>query len=268
MLPDYHLHSSFSGDCETDVNLVIEKAISLGMKSICLTDHNDLDFPETPDNVRFDLDIDAYIDYLTGLKAMLGNFDLRIGVEQGLMPETIDKLADYSKLHKGIDFIICSTHVVKGMDPYYPELFEAYEEETVYRLYFEDILNTVSHFTDYNVYGHIDYVLRYGPSKGRNFSYQKYSDLFEEILKNIINNGKGIEINTGSLRKGLDYMHPNIYLLKMYKELGGEIITVGSDAHFADHVGHAFDRAEELLKSEGFKYYTEFRDMQPEFKPL
>ena len=268
LLPDYHLHSSFSGDCETELLSIIDKAKSLGMESLCLTDHNDLDFPETPDGVRFDLDIDTYLKTLTELRDSLSGIDLRIGVEQGVMPETIDILNTYSSEHPGLDFIICSTHTLKGYDPYYPQVFEAYPEEDVYRMYFEDILNTVNNFRDYNVYGHIDYIFRYGPTKGENFSIIKYYDIFKAIFTKIIENGKGIELNTGSLYRELTYIHPRLDILRVYKELGGEIITVGSDSHDTEHIGYGFDRARDLLLSEGFKYYTEFKNMNPEFKDL
>ena len=268
MFPDYHIHSVFSADCETDVEKIIEKAKSIGMKSLCFTDHNDLDFPEIPDMVIFDLEIDKYMETLSELKRKHPDFDIRIGVEQGVMPSTIERLNNYSSEHPGLDFIICSTHVVLGTDPYYKTVFENYVEEKVYRTYFEDILNTVQKFHDYSVYGHIDYILRYGPTKAENFTMQKYGNLFEEIFKNIIEKGKGIEINTGSLYRELDFPHPHIDLLRLYKSLGGEIITIGSDSHDLDHIGYAFDKARELLLAEGFRYYTEFKKLKPEFKSL
>ena len=87
-------------------------------------------------------------------------------------------------------------------------------------------------------------------------------------MKTIIEDGKGIEINTGSLYRGMDYMHPHIEILKTYKELGGEILTFGSDAHDLEHIGYGFDNAAEIAKSIGFKYYTTFRSMKPNFASL
>jgi histidinol-phosphatase (PHP family) len=97
---------------------------------------------------------------------------------------------------------------------------------------------------------------------------QKYGNLFEEIFKNIIEKGKGIEINTGSLYRGLDFPHPHIDLLRLYKSLGGEIITIGSDAHHLEHVGYAFNDAAKSLRSLGFRFYCTFRDMKPTFVPI
>lgn len=269
MIPDYHLHTEFSGDCNTEVRSLVNKAISLGMKEICITDHNDLDFPELPDDVDFNLDIDRYISYLRNIREEYKDrINIKIGVEQGVMPSTCEKLSSYSEKNKGLDFIICSSHFVDGMDPYYPGFFEKYSEKDGYRLYFETILYNVSNFTDYNVYGHLDYILRYGPNKDKTFLVSDYFEIFEEIFKKIIYNGKGIEINTGSLYRGMSFAHPNIELLKLYKELGGEILTFGSDSHDLNHIAYAFDEEAKKVKALGFKYYSTFENMNVKFLKL
>lgn len=273
---DYHLHSCFSSDCNSALEDIVAAAKNKGLSSICLTDHNDLDFPDNPDNLSFDLDIDTYIDTLTRLReSLLPDFDLRIGVEQGVMPSTCDALNDYSTAHPGIDFIICSSHVVNGSDPYYSECFTnpdgtPIDVMDIYREYYENILYNVCHFSDYNVYGHIDYIFRYGPDRvtGSTFMDKYYpvlKDIIYEILKTIIASGKGIEINTGSLYRGMDYMHPHISILKMYSELGGEILTIGSDAHDLEHIGYGYDEAIELAKEAGLRYVCTFKDMKPKF---
>ena len=142
---DYHLHSEFSDDCETNLESLIESAKNKGLSSICLTDHYDMDFPKEKYGIEFYLDIDNYIDRLSELRnKLLPDFDLRIGVEQGLMPSTCKKLENYSKEHKGIDFIICSSHLVDGKDPYYPDTFINEDGSPanaidIYRQYFEEI---------------------------------------------------------------------------------------------------------------------------------
>ncbi len=263
---DYHVHTGFSGDCETGIPDIIAKAKQIGMKSICFTDHNDMDYPDTHEVIDFNLDIDNYIETLNRFREKTNGLDIRIGVEQGVMPSTCERLDSYSREHPGIDFIICSSHIVMDCDPYYPDYFEMCpDEKTAYRIYFETILHNVTHFHDYNVYGHLDYILRYGPTKADNFDAGDYMELFEEIFKHIIYDGKGIEINTGSLYRGMDFMHPHLDLLRLYHDMGGEIITVGSDTHDIEHLGYAFDRARELLLSEGFKYICEFKAMKPQF---
>ena len=278
LIPDYHLHTLFSGDCETPLMDIINAARSAGLSSICITDHNDLDFPfisETEDGtpINFDLDIDKYIPELTTLQNKVRseyNFDLSIGLEQGVMPSTCEKLKDFSTVHPGLDFIICSTHVVDGMDPYYPEFWETRDANACYMAYFENTLYNVEHFSDYNVYGHLDYIFRYGPcpKKQALIDTKPYMEVIEAILKTIIDTGKGIEINTGSLYRGMDYAHPHIDIIKLYKELGGEILTFGSDAHDSIHIGYKINEAAMMAKELGFKYYCTYKNMKPDYLNL
>ncbi len=277
-IPDYHLHTLFSGDCETPLKDIIESALSKGLKSICITDHNDLDLPGEPHMddgtpISFDLDIDAYIPEMQSLRESVlkdYNFDLRIGLEQGVMPSTCKKLADYSKVHPELDFIIASTHIVDDMDPYYPEFWEDRDPMKCYMSYFETTLYNAENFSDYNVYGHLDYILRYGPcpKKKELVDIKPFMEIIEAILKAILDHGKGIEINTGSLYRGMDYSHPHTEVLKLYKELGGEILTFGSDAHDSIHIGHDFDAAADMARAMGFKYYCTFKNMKADYHNL
>jgi len=97
---------------------------------------------------------------------------------------------------------------------------------------------------------------------------KKYAQEIDEILKKVIAMGKGIELNTAGWKYGLAFCHPHPEILCRYKELGGEIITVGSDAHKPEHVAYDFQKAADVLKACGFKYYTEFQDRKPIFKQL
>ena len=127
MFPDYHLHSEFSSDSDTNLYDIIHAAKEKQMTSVCITDHFDMDFPELPQapGMNFDLDIDRYYKTLCALREeLVPDFDLRIGVELGIMPTTTEKLKKYVKEHPIFDFIIASVHLVNGMDPYYPSYFE------------------------------------------------------------------------------------------------------------------------------------------------
>ena len=149
--------------------------------------------------------------------------------------------------------------------PYYPEFFEGRSEDEAHQEYFESILECVKETPYFDVYGHLDYVVRYGPTKNQNYSYQKHADIIDRILRTIVESGKGIELNTSGFRSGLGQPNPCVDILKRYKELGGEIITVGSDAHKPEHVGADFDKACTILKDCGFQYYTIFEKRAPEF---
>ena len=164
--------------------------------------------------------------------------------------------------------MIGSVHVVHGMDPYYGEIFEGRSDEEVYKETFLATLENLDAVSSFDVLGHLDYVVRYGKCQARQYSYKKYAQEIDEILKKVIAMGKGIELNTARWKYGLAFCHPNPEILCRYKELGGEIITVGSDAHKPEHVAYDFQKAADVLKACGFKYYTEFQDRKPIFKQL
>ena len=134
---------------------------------------------------------------------------------------------------------------------------------------FESILDNVTLIDDFDVYGHLDYVVRYCPSGEKIFRMSDYKEVFEQIFKKIIPKGKGIEINTGSLYKNMSYAHPHMDILKLYKDMGGEIITVGSDAHKPEYLCYDFETyARDALTSLGYRYYCTFKNRKPEFNPL
>ena len=269
MLADCHVHSKFSSDSEAPVTTMLERAIACGMKYFYLTDHHDIDFPvNTADGMDFQLDTPVYLARLTELAAQYRDqITVRTGVELGLMSHIADKLEAYASGH-AFDFIIGSSHLVRGMDPYYPAYYEDRSQAEAYREYFESIYENTKVFQNYDVYGHLDYVVRYGPSKNQDWKFSDYADIFETIFKNLIYQGKGIEINTAGLYKGLGYPHPHRDILSMYKSMGGEIITVGSDAHQPQYFAYGFDVAEALLKNCGFRYYCVFQNRKPEFISL
>ena len=266
IITDFHTHSSFSGDCNTPMEDMIERAIQLGMSHLCFTEHFDPDYPVRDDEtLDFSLDTKSYRNkYLTCKEKYGKQITLLWGVEIGLQTHIFPLLKEFVQNHP-FDFVIASSHLCNGGDPYYPDFFENRSEEDVYAEYFLSILENVKTFRDYDIYGHLDYIVRYGPNKDALYSYSKYRDIYDAILKTIIESGKGIELNTGGVKYSLKDLHPTLDVLKRYKELGGEIITVGSDAHTPDNLLNHFDRAKDVLKSCGFKYYTIFQERKPEF---
>lgn len=268
---DCHLHSSFSGDSHTPMEEMIQAGIRQGLSTMCFTEHNDFDYPDSPDEepgTRFLLNVDSYLyDLIQYKEKYASQIRLLFGVELGLQPECLRKNAVFTKTHD-FDFIIGSSHLCHGQDPYFPAFYENRTEAAAYREYFESILENVKKFSNFDVYGHLDYVVRYGPNKDQNYSYEKYSDILDEILKTLLEKGKGIELNTGGIESGLKDVHPCTNILKRYRELGGEIITIGSDAHTPERIGEHFGRARELLKECGFEYYCIFEKRTAEFHRL
>ncbi|MBE6112164.1 MAG: histidinol-phosphatase HisJ family protein [Peptococcaceae bacterium] len=264
ILADCHVHSCFSSDAETPVEQMIETAIAQGRKYFYLTDHHDFDYPVGEDGRDFQLPREDYTVRLEQLKDQYADkIELRIGVEMGLMAHISDKINEYVSGYP-FDFIIGSSHLVHGQDPYYAEYYEGKTEKQAYEEYFLSILENAKALDCFHVYGHLDYVIRYGPNKDRFYNPMDYYDVFKELLTVLIDKGKGIEVNTGSLYKGFTYPHPHETVLKLYRQLGGEIVTIGSDAHVPQYLGYGFDAAEALLKRCGFHHYTLFKQGRPQ----
>lgn len=264
---DCHLHSRHSGDSTASMEDMILRGIELGMHTLCFTEHNDFGYPVMPDEPEnlFLLNADSYLYELLQLREKYAD-QIRVlfGLELGLQPEVFRENAVFARSHE-YDFIIASSHICMGKDPYYPGFFEGRSDEEAYREYFRSELDNIRQFSNFDVYGHLDYVVRYGASKDRDYSYDKYKDILDAILEELLEKEKGIELNTGGILSGMKDFHPCADVLKRYRKLGGEIITVGSDAHQPAHMGVAFSRAAEVLKDCGFQYYTIFEKRTPEY---
>lgn len=270
ILSDFHIHSLFSSDSEAKPETIINTASAKGLSSICFTEHNDYDYPPENGQLLFNLDFNQYYNYIDTLRnsnASDSTVSIFIGVEQGLSVPAADRINSYDP-DKMLDFIIGSSHLVEGCDPYYPEFWENRSTKTAILSYFESIYNNIQVCNNFDVYGHLDYVVRYAPDKDNSYNWLDYSDLLDAILKELIADGKGIEVNTSGLKSGLIYPNPCLGILKRYRELGGEILTIGSDAHKAEYIGYSFDTLPELLSAAGFKYYTTFSKRVPVFHKL
>lgn len=264
---DYHLHTYFSGDSDTPMEEMILQGIRLGLSEMCFTEHMDFDFPyPKPEEAgMFEVNTDSYLYEFATLKAKYEKqIKLHFGIELGVQPHLKRELAVYAKSFP-FDFIIASSHLCNKKDPYYPSFYEGRSDEEAYREYFSSILDNIRAFQNFDVYGHLDYVVRYGMTKDADYSYDKYKDILDAVLEALLEREKGIEINTGAIGYQLKELNPCTALIKRYRELGGEIITIGSDAHTPETIARGFDRASDVLTECGFTYYTTFENRMPEF---
>lgn len=266
MIWDTHMHTNFSGDSDARPRDMIERAVSLKLPGICITDHLDYDYPDDPDLFLIDLP-----DYEKKIKQFQEQYADRItvlfGIELGLQPHLSEKLQAAAASHP-FDYIIGSSHVVHGIDPYYPAYYEGRTETAAYREYFESILENLHAFDNFDSYGHLDYVVRYGPNKNGDYSYEKYADVIDEILLTLIRMEKALEVNTAGFKYGLGHPNPAEDIIKRYHELGGRLITVGADGHRPEHIAYDFEKIPALLESCGFDAYTIYRKRKPEFIKL
>lgn len=273
---DMHMHTWFSTDSEACPCDMADEAVRKGLKTICFTDHFDKDDLEWGEEGIFD--VDAYFAEMQKLQEeYAGKLNIRIGIELGLRTYLKDYYEELTKKYP-FDFVIGSVHNVPYKkdaegnilytDPAAEKLFTDRTDKEAYRLMMETTLENVRTSDCFQTLGHLDYVVRYGKSREKEYSYTDYADIIDEILKLLIEKEKGLEVNSAGLKYGLPFAHPHPDVLKRYRELGGEIITIGADAHKPEHIAYDFAKAEEILKSCGFKYYTEFFEQKPVFKQL
>lgn len=273
---DMHMHTWFSTDSEACPRDMADEAVRKGLKTICFTDHFDKDDLEWGEEGIFD--VDAYFVEMQKLQEeYAGKLNIRIGIELGLRTYLKDYYEELTKKYP-FDFVIGSVHNVPYKkdaegnilytDPAAEKLFTDRTDKKAYRLMMETTLENVRTSDCFQTLGHLDYVVRYGKSREKEYSYTDYADIIDKILKLLIEKEKGLEVNSAGLKYGLPFAHPHPDVLKRYRELGGEIITIGADAHKPEHIAYDFAKAEEILKSCGFKYYTEFFEQKPVFKQL
>lgn len=267
---DVHVHTSFSSDSVTALEAQLERAIKRGMEHICITDHQDYDYP--PWHSVYLLaetgDMEGYLEKLQETRERYaGRIELLIGVEFGLQPHLAER-HDREYRQYPFDMVIGSTHCFSGRDTEDQTLYQGRSKEEAIREYFRTELENIAVTEGYDTIGHLDFVLRDVPGKNEGFSYDTYADILDEILRTAIKKGKAIELNTKSLVIGMGDSSPGADVFKRYRELGGELVTLGSDAHFPERIGACFDIAGEILEAAGFRYYCIYRKHQPVFLPL
>lgn len=266
MYYDFHLHTSFSSDSQAPMETMIQKGVDLGLPGICFTEHMDLDFP--PGELTFLTDLPVYEKTCRELKEKYaGVISVFFGLELGLQPHLKEEIPALAA-SRNFDFLIGSVHVADRLDPYDKSFYAGRTQYEAYHRYFEVLLENLKIFSCFDTCGHIDYVVRYGPEKNKDYCYRAYADILDEILKTLIDKGIGLECNSAGFKYGLGHPNPAEDILLRYRELGGEILTLGSDGHAPEHMAYDFSKMGELLKACGFRYYTIFKERKPEFIKL
>ena len=272
IIADYHLHSDHSGDSTAPMEDQIISGIERGLGIMCFTEHYDPEFPyeKNPEVTPgcFELDYGLYREEFMKMKERFdGQIELRFGVELGMQPHLGSFLVSYTAEHD-FDFIIGSNHLCAGYDPYYPDFLYSRTQEEALKLYLEDTLANIRIFPAIDSCGHLDYVTRYLPDREQVYSYNAFSDLIDPILSELITRGIALEVNTAPLTKGLPFFNPLPDVLARYRQMGGELITIGSDAHVPERIAGRFKDTAEILRSLGFKYYAVYKDRKPHLLPL
>lgn len=252
---DYHMHTHFSTDSEAKPREHIEKAIEMGLDEICFTDHQDFHYP----GCSFDLDDDAYFTKLKPLQKEYANLiKIKIGVEIGLDVEFKKEIESFLKAHE-YDYVIGSIHAIHQTEFYDPALFfKGKSKEEAHREFFMNTLECVQTFDCFHCLGHLDYICRYGPYQDKSVDHSRYQEIIDEIFKTLIQKGKGIEVNTSGYLDRKTCGFPTFEQVQRYYDLGGRIITIGTDSHTSDRVGEHVEDVMKELQRIGFDDVSTF----------
>lgn len=273
MFFDTHNHSQFSFDGEaTTVEKSAAAAISSGLGGICFTDHCDPYVPSMKaayEPIRSEVfDIEAQQAEIDRVQELIAagdygrqaarKFRVFKGIEVGLEEKGREQYRQILDAHS-FDQVIASVHYIDDTDPYYGPYYSDKTWKEAYGHYLETILTEIRWLGDFDILGHFDYIARYAPYTKESILYKDFPDLLDEIFKYLIENGKGLEINTKSYQKH-GFRQPSLdkNILMRYLELGGEILCLGSDSHNADHVGRRFEYFAQYIKSSGFRRLGHF----------
>ena len=241
---------------------MVRAAEEIGLKEICFTDHIDFDSRAENQIMTFDTnDYNAAYDHLTSQKVKI-----RRGLEYGMVVDRPELMAE-ALARRPFDFVIGSVHFVDGYDVYFPPYWEGKNMEQAERRYLEEILGCVQNHDDFDVLGHLTYISKaWNNPTNRPVEYGLYADLVDEIFRVLIRKDKGIEVNTSGMARSGVYL-PDREYLQRFHDLGGKIVTVGSDSHTIDRVGeHCADAAR--MVADIFGYICTFENRQPIFHKI
>ena len=287
MYADYHLHCEYSDDSNEPMENQIQQAIALGLDEMCFTDHvdygikRDWDDPagiiirhaiEHGKEVDFVLANVNYPKYFEALnmyqKKYASSISIKKGLEFGIQSITVDAFEKLSASYQDeLDFVLFSMHQVNNLEFWTQDFQKGKTQKEYNDEYYQEIYQTMQMFHHYSCLAHLDLLARY--DENGIYPFEKEKDIIAEILKYAIQDGKGIEINTSSWKYGLKDTQPSRAILKLYKDLGGKIITVGSDAHETKYLASHIKDAYAILKNEiGINEICTFDHMQPIFHKI
>lgn len=260
---DYHLHSFHSVDSQCPMDDLCMAAIEAGLDEIAITDHCD---PTQRDPLSLSIyDAQAALaDMQKMQEKYAGRLSIKRGVELGQGHLYLQAAKNIEALP--YDYIIGSVHNPTGsLDLGVMEYHLPCDD--IFYLYFDALLEMIKN-DHYDCVGHLDYPKRYASAAGYQFRESFYYDYLVSALKEIIAHGKGIEVNCSGLRQRVGSTLPSLYTVKLYRQLGGQIITVGSDAHHQKYVGSGIKEGYQLIQAAGFDYITTFENRRPKFIKL
>lgn len=275
---DYHIHSHHSADGKQSLREIALGAIQNGVQEVCITSHYDYDFP-VGRMFNFVCDLIDYVeDVERYAKRYAPKVIIRTGVEIGMQAGREDIYARTRQDMQGLrfDFILGSIHWMGFADGNSKHLIEPGVNQAfgygatpsqVMQKYATQLLQCAKEFPELDVIGHLTYHSRHNPYPDKQLRYADAPEQIDALFRYLITHGKGIEINTSS-KSSLGFFMPDLDIVQRYAQLGGEIVTIGSDAHTPDRIGDRYADACALLRAAGLKYVCTFTDHVPAFHTI
>ena len=272
-MTDTHNHCEFSFDGKrTTAHRSAQSAFDKGLDGIVFTDHYDIYIPEIlGDTVPRpqDFDIKAQQAEIERVNSLFPeNFKVLKGIEIGMNQHSLEEARNLIGSHT-FDQVIASVHYIAESDPYFDAYFEGKDWKQAYGHYLETIFQEMTWLEDFDIMGHYDYVVRYAPYPVASLRYRDFSDILDEMFRYIIHEGKALEINTKSYQ---NYNGREVTLdheiLRRYRDMGGEIISMGSDSHSPDRIGAGFNEFAAILKALGFRWTAHYESRRLVQLPL
>ncbi|WMJ22618.1 histidinol-phosphatase HisJ family protein [Paludicola sp. MB14-C6] len=263
---DCHNHSSYSFDAESSVYDMCLSAKRAGLTAFAITDHADVNVFE-----KYDIGnrIQNSLAEISNVKSQFSDMKIIAGIELGQPLQDTARANQLLSL-EGLDFVIGSLHNLnKEKDFYYYDFKNASHEAIIDMLnrYYQELYDMAAH-SDYDILGHITYPYRYYYQAKLTdceiaLPFESCKESITKILKEVIQRGKGIEINTSGLRQTMNKTMPSEDIIRLYRQLGGVYLSIGSDAHNANDVFKGIKDGHELAKRAGFQYVTYYENRKP-----
>lgn len=264
---DLHTHTDNSFDGHHSTMFLCETACMKGIRALAFTDHLEMDafYRDNFDRTA----IQAYFEVAKAKSAFSGKLIICNGAELG---QAVYDLPVTEKLLSTMnyDIVIGSIHNLPNVQDFYYMDFS--DESIDYYALLDDYFNwelKLAQWGGFDTLAHLTYPLRYIVGNyGKPVDMTRYSEIIDEILVTLIRSGKSLEINTAGLRQPIGVTSPDESIVRRYKQLGGEMITVGSDAHFAEHLGAGIEQGYELALRCGFDKIALYQNRTPTLVPI
>ena len=261
-----HVHSDFSHDCNAPMEKMCESAIASGLYGICVTDHFNADSCISQNSYR------SVLNSVKKARELSLKYKDKLLITAGVEMSDVFRKPEYSaRLIKAIrpDSIIMSVHnvVLDNLPENIARMrFSDMKPEKVQHIiavYFKELIAAVT-LTDFDICAHLTLPYRYTNGVyGLGLSYERFLPEIKKILSILIDRNKALEINTSDVFHQLCDFMPDENIVRMYYEMGGRLVTIGTDAHNPNNISSGFKEAKQMLKKSGFKSYCYYKNRKP-----